>query len=85
MRMTAEISMYPLCEDLIPKIDAVIAKLNTYAEIDVHTFTTATTLTGEYEAVMAAISETIAWSYAEHGKAVFVTKFIPGYAPGEHV
>ena len=81
MYMTAEISMYPLREDYIPPIDAVIEKLNSFPDLRVQTFATGTTLGGEFEAVMRAVSETIAWSHAEHGKAVFVAKFIPGYQP----
>ena len=79
MKLTAEISMYPLREDFIPPIDAVIAKLNSFTEMQVNTFATATTLIGDYDYVMAAIKETLAWSYDEFGTAVFVTKLIPGY------
>ncbi|MFT4582374.1 MAG: hypothetical protein ACI915_001206 [Gammaproteobacteria bacterium] len=81
MNVTAELSMYPLREDFIPAIDAVIEKLNSYANIKVQTFATATTLIGDYEAVMNAIKETIAWSYSNYGTAVFSAKIIPGYVP----
>ena len=81
MKMTAEISMYPLREDFIPPIDAVIAKLNGFNDMKVNTFDTATTLIGDYDYVMAAIKETLAWSYNEFGTAVFVCKLIPGYDP----
>jgi uncharacterized protein YqgV (UPF0045/DUF77 family) len=81
MKLTAEISMYPLREEFIPPIDAVIAKLNSFTEMQVNTFATATTLIGDYDYVMAAIKETLAWSYDEFGTAVFVTKLIPGYDP----
>ena len=49
MKLTAEISMYPLREDFIPPIDAVIAKLNSFTEMQVNTFATATTLIGDYD------------------------------------
>ena len=81
MKMTAEISMYPMREDFIPPIKAVIAKLNTFAKVQVDTFATATTLMGEFDSVMEAIKETVAWSYEEYGTCVFVTKLIPGYSP----
>jgi uncharacterized protein YqgV (UPF0045/DUF77 family) len=81
MRLTAEISMYPLREDFIPPIDAVIKKLNGFTEMQVQTFDTATTIIGEYDYVMEAIKSTLAWSYNEFGTAVFVTKLIPGYDP----
>tara|TARA_B100000809_G_C14671906_1_gene363563 strand:- start:210 stop:461 length:252 start_codon:yes stop_codon:yes gene_type:complete len=79
MRMTAEISMYPLRDNCIPPIKAVIDKLNSFEDIQVKTFTTATTLVGDYEIVMDALKETLAWSYEQFGIAVFVTKLIPGY------
>ncbi len=82
MKITAEISMYPIREDYLTPIDAVIEKLHSYSAIDVATFTTATTLIGDYDDVMAAITETVAFSYAEYGTCVFVAKLIPGYEPG---
>ena len=81
MKITAELSMYPIREDYLTPINAVIAKLNTYAAIEVNTFTTATTLIGDYADVMTAITETVAFSYAEFGMCVFVAKLIPGYEP----
>jgi uncharacterized protein YqgV (UPF0045/DUF77 family) len=79
MRITVEISMYPLRDDYIPPIDAFIAKLHEFTGLVVTTDATATQLTGNYDVVMAALTSAIAWSYATAGKAVFVTKFIPGY------
>ncbi|MGK0296537.1 MAG: hypothetical protein ACI9XC_000126 [Gammaproteobacteria bacterium] len=81
MKITAEISMYPLHQEFLIPIKAVINKLNSFEGIQVRTFTTATTLIGDYDIVMNAIKETLAWSYEKHGTAVFVTKLIPGYDP----
>ena len=81
MITTVEISMYPIRDDYLPPIDAVIEKLNSFDDLRVATFTTATTIIGEYGAVMAALQETIAWSFEAFGTSVFVTKIIPGYDP----
>ena len=81
MKLTAEISMYPMRENFIPPIDAVIEKLNSYEGVSVNTFATATTLTGDYDVVFNCIKETLAWSHEQYGLAVFVTKLIPGYGP----
>ncbi len=81
MQATIEISMYPLTDDYIPLIDAVIEKLNSFDVLKVETFTTATTLVGDYDTAMTAIKETIAWSYDQFGTAVFAAKIIPGYDP----
>ena len=81
MKITVEISMYPLSEDFIPPIKAVIKKLNSFDNMQIQTFATATTIIGEFEIVIEALKETLAWSYEQFGTAVFVTKLIPGYDP----
>ena len=81
MYMTAELSMYPLREDYLPPIKAVIKKLHDFPQLQVQTFATGTTLGGDMDAVMQALSETLKWSHAEYGIAVFVAKLIPGYRP----
>ncbi len=81
MIVTVEISMYPLQENYKDLITAFIERLHTYAGLRINTTATATTVIGEYQAVMRMFSEMLEWSYTAHGKAVFVTKFIPGYDP----
>ncbi|MES2624444.1 MAG: histidine kinase [Pseudomonadota bacterium] len=81
MIMTVEISMYPLQETYRDLITSYIERLNTYAGLRINTTATATTVTGEFHAVMRTFSEMLEWSHNTHGKAVFVTKFIPGYDP----
>lgn len=81
MIMTIEMSMYPLQENYRELILDFIERLNTYAGMRIDTTATATTVTGEYRTVMSMLSEMLEWSHNTHGKAVFVTKFIPGYDP----
>jgi uncharacterized protein YqgV (UPF0045/DUF77 family) len=81
MMLTVEISMYPFQEDYKKPILAFIAQLNTHAGLRVQTTATATMIVGDYQAVMKVLTEMLAWSHATLGKAVFVTKFIPGYEP----
>ena len=81
MMLTIEISMYPFQQDYKAPILAFIKQLNTYAGLRVQTTATATMVVGEYKAVMAMLGEMLAWSHTTHGKAVFVTKFIPGFEP----
>ena len=83
MHTVVEISMYPLREDYVPAIDAFIADLHGAEGVTVTTNATATQLQGEYEAVMACLQAAIARSREAQGKAVFVTKIIPGYRPGD--
>ena len=79
MILSAEITMYPLQDDYLPAIRAIIEKLNTYKNIQVQTFPTATILMGEDDKVMEALKDAMRWSVEECGKAVFITKFLPNY------
>lgn len=81
MIMTVEISMYPFNAEYKAPIKAFIERLQTCAGLRVQPGATSTFVVGEYGAVMSALGELFAWSHDTHGKAVFVTKFIPGYEP----
>ena len=76
MKLTAEISMYPLGDNYIPAIDGFIEHLNQQTGITVITTPTCTQVNGEFDAVFALIQQGIKASYAQFGRAVFVTKFI---------
>lgn len=79
MNLAAELSMYPFNENFRPLIKDFIEKLNSYADLDVRTSATSTIVIGEYQYLMQVITEMLAWSHAEHGQSVFVSKFIPDY------
>lgn len=79
MKLTVEISMYPLREDFVPPIRAFIEKLNSYVGLQVSTFATATIVVGEHDVVMDALGDALRWSQQQFGRTVFVTKFITGY------
>lgn len=79
MKLSAELTLYPLQNDYLPAIKATIEKLNTFADIRVQTFPTATVVMGDYDAVMALVKSIVAWSYENFGKCVFVVKFLPDY------
>ena len=81
MMLTVEISMYPFQEDYKTPILAFIERLNTQAGLRVQTTATATMIVGEHKAVMNVLTEMFPWSHEKLGKAVFVTKFIPGFEP----
>lgn len=81
MMLTLEISMYPFNEDYRKPILGFIEKLNTYPDLRVQTTATATLVVGEHEHLMRVMTELLTWSHARFGKAVYVTKFIPGFEP----
>lgn len=82
MELTAEISMYPLREDFVPPIRALVERLHAHDGLRVTTYPTCTVLVGEQEAVLAALGDGLAWSDRQFGRCVFVTKFITGWAAG---
>ena len=79
MQLSVELTLYPLQDEYLTIIRQVIARLNEFEDIEANTYPTATILIGDYDKVMAALNETIAWSYDTFGKGVFVAKFLPGY------
>ena len=82
MKITVELSMYPFREEFRPAIKEFIARLNSYEELKIATGDTSTVIIGEYQLVMQTLTELMQWSHDEHGRAVFVAKFLPGYQPG---
>lgn len=79
MLLSVELTVYPMQKDHLQIIKAVIEKLHQFKQLDVETFPTATILIGDHGAVMAALDETISWSYETYGNCVFIAKFLPGY------
>ena len=76
MKLTAELSLYPLKEDYIPVIDAIIAELNEQADLKVQTNTMSTQISGDYATVFRAIQTVLAQSVNRFGRQVLVCKFI---------
>jgi uncharacterized protein YqgV (UPF0045/DUF77 family) len=81
MMLTIEISMYPFVEDYKTPILGFIERLNTVSGLRVSTMATCTLVSGEFDVVMRALGDMLRWSYDTYGKAVYVTKFLPGFTP----
>ncbi|MCL1042445.1 hypothetical protein L2712_12435 [Shewanella marisflavi] len=78
MKLTAEISMYPLKDNYIEPIQWFIDRVDTYANIERRTNAMATQVCGEYGEVMAMLATEMQAAHEKWGKAVFVVKFIGG-------
>ena len=78
MKLLAEISLYPLNLDYIPPIQTFIDRLNSYPQLEVHTSTTNTLVSGEYLSTMQILATEMQRSHAEIGQAIFVCKFLNG-------
>ncbi len=79
MKLSVEISKYPLTEDdYVSAIQDFIDRINTYDGISVITNYMSTQLFGDYDVVMAALSSELKLSFEKYGTSIFVCKFIPG-------
>ncbi|MGI5308154.1 hypothetical protein [Rheinheimera sp. MMS21-TC3] len=78
MKLTVEISSYPLADDYLTPIKGFIEQLNGYPSILVLTNTLSTQMFGDYDEVMQALQECIKWSFEKYGKVIFVCKFLHG-------
>ncbi|WP_049722928.1 hypothetical protein [Gilvimarinus polysaccharolyticus] len=79
MQLSVELSMYPFNGDYLPPIEGFIAWLNQQQGIRLQTVATCTIVTGDYDRVMNILRDGFKHSIEQHGKAVFVAKFLPGF------
>ena len=82
MKLSTEITMYPLQDKYLPIIENFIHHLKSYKGITLEVFPTSTVVMGDFDVVMQVISSSIKWSADNKDKAVFVAKFLPNYETG---
>ncbi|SER23148.1 YkoF family thiamine/hydroxymethylpyrimidine-binding protein [Neolewinella agarilytica] len=86
MKTSAELSLYPLTKDYEEPIIAFIKLLQEQPDIKVATNGLSTQLTGEYDAVMKALTLAMKPSMAESTTCSFVIKLLNvAISPGEKV
>ncbi|WP_095499539.1 hypothetical protein [Paraferrimonas haliotis] len=78
MKLTVEISMYPLHDDYLTPIKWFIERLASYPNIERNTTATCTQVQGDFDEVMAMLSVEMKAGYQKFGKAIFVCKFLQG-------
>jgi uncharacterized protein YqgV (UPF0045/DUF77 family) len=76
MKVAVDISLYPLQDDLIPPIVDVIERLKSNDELYVDTNSMSTQVRGEYDDVMAVLTDELKTTFEQLPKAVFVMKFL---------
>lgn len=77
MELSVELSYYPFDADFKPRIRELIDALKA-SGLDVYSNRMSTQLFGEFDDVMSALSQLMKWSFENHGKAVFIAKFLEG-------
>ncbi len=78
MKLTAELSLYPLREAYIETIKAFIATAAQEPGITLRTNAMSTQVCGDWDAVFGLVSRALRASHERFGKQVLVCKFIPG-------
>ena len=77
MKVTVELSVYPLREDFKVTVLSFIEELLKGQDIVAVTNSMSTQISGEDEAVFSAIQQALRVSYEQFGRQVLVAKFIP--------
>lgn len=77
MKLTVEMSLYPLHEQYIPVIQDFIDSAREQGELDIVTNAMSTQVSGDYQQVFELVQQGLRDSYERHGKQVLVCKFIP--------
>ena len=75
MRITVEISLYPLNENFVPPISDFIKRLKGYDGLEVVTNATSTQIVGEHAYVFEVLSKETAITFAS-GNSIFVMKIL---------
>ena len=78
MKLTAELSLYPLQDDYLPVIDAFIDAARRQSDMVVVTNAMSTQVCGDYDAVFDLVNTALKASVERFGSQVLVCKFIPG-------
>jgi len=77
VKATVELSLYPLQEDYTETIILFIKALKSYTDIQVHTTAMSTYLTGDYDAVMQALTTELKVIHQRIPDSSTVIKIIP--------
>lgn len=81
MRIAVDISLYPLNADYVPPIRSFIDRIKGHPGLTLEYNSLSTQLSGELDAVFAALKAEIARSFASPQRSVFVLKMLGGADP----
>lgn len=76
MKMTLDISLYPLADEYLPAIVEFIERIQRNPDVAVVRTDLSTQLFGDYDVVMDFLKSEIRTSWEKYGKSVFVIKFL---------
>lgn len=81
MRVTAELSLYPLGDRYLVKIESVIAALRAETGLEIVVNQLSTQIRGELTAVMGAVERVLARSFDDGTPQVLVAKIVNADLP----
>jgi uncharacterized protein YqgV (UPF0045/DUF77 family) len=70
--------MYPLKDEYLSAIQSFIDRVNRHPRLQVVTNVMSTQLFGDYDTVMDTLRAEMRYAFEQHGRAIFVCKFIDG-------
>ncbi len=76
MKISAEISLYPLDSEYLSIIKDIVERLNQDPRVSCYTNTMSSQIFGEFDEVMDVVKETLAYSFKKYSKQVLVAKFL---------
>lgn len=77
MEIAVEMSLYPLRDQYLPVIEALVKRLNDAGGVKVHTNSMSTQVVGEYDRVMQLVHEELKQVFeSSQGKNILVCKFL---------
>ena len=76
MKITVDISLYPLTSDFIPPIKVFIRDLRQFKGLELVTNQLSTQIRGEFEQVTSALNRCMHESMKDGQKLVFVTRYL---------
>ena len=76
MKISVDISLYPLADEYIPAIKEFIERVQLYPEVAVVRNDLSTQLYGDYEQVMEILRVEVKLSWEKYGKSIFVIKLL---------
>lgn len=80
MKVSVEVSKYPLSDTYIPKVLAFIDCLNGHPEVEVLTNALSTHLHGDLDVIMGLLTEATRASFGEGVAGAVIIKVLPGDA-----
>ncbi|MFV0478043.1 MAG: YkoF family thiamine/hydroxymethylpyrimidine-binding protein [Parahaliea sp.] len=77
MKLTVEMSLYPLQDEYLPVIQGFIERLHQHQNLRIITNAMSTQVCGDFDQVFNLVSEQLKANVEQYGRQILVCKFIP--------